>query len=165
MKLYKAKISFEAIKTIESKEFTNDTYNSVISFFEGKNPENKAYHFVLDDNPKHQQLCSIFLSYDGHHDVFISKTVLLPSIKGDAPKEYEVKDEIIWEWTNNPEEFLKMFIGRNYVESIESNRIYSNGFSARNKLIERLSVLYGYSDIGEIREMVNEDIKWSDRSE
>lgn len=165
MKLHKTKVDFETVKVIENKEFTNDSYDNVINFLNGKNSESAGYHFVLDDNPKHQQLCSIFLAYDGHHDIFISRTVLLPSIGEEAPKEYEVKDEIIWEWTNEPEEFFKMFIGKSYVESVESDRIYSNGFSAKDHLIERLSVLYGYSNMDEIRVVVNENIRWSDNNE
>lgn len=149
MKTYRMLKTYEEVKVYETKTFSKENVNELIDHLNKKTNLKKIYKIIKEDNPLHQKIINIHAQFDDeYNDIFITHSVLLPSIGENLPEEIEVADDIIWEFTNDPASYLKSLVGNEYVTNLsDTNFIYSNGFSAESVLRKRLRIAQGLDQL------------------
>ncbi|WP_461199271.1 hypothetical protein [Enterococcus sp. N249-2] len=128
MKTYRMLKTYEEVEVYETKTFSKENVNELIDHLNKKTNLKKIYKIIKEDNPLHQKIINIHNIYaqfdDEYNDIFITHSILLPSIGENLPEEIEVAHDTIWGCTNDPASYLKSLVGNEYVTNLSDIKLH-----------------------------------------
>lgn len=162
MNLYQIEYQVAPTKEIETKTFTESDSIHVLDFLYMNDVQEKNFYFLIDENPICQKVLSITMylietESGDYHDVFIGHNFIVPGTPGRKPVMYETYSDMAHSYRcKNVDSLVESLIGKEYFEDHVCEFVYSNGFSAREVLIGKLTSLHQLS-YEEIKELINLD--------
>lgn len=161
MNLYQIEYQFKPSEEIQTKTFTESDKIHVLDFLYMNNVQEKNFYFLIDENPICQKVLSITMelieSESGlYHDVFIGRNFIIPGTPGRKPVMYETYSNMAHDFRfSNIRSLVESLIGKEYFENHVCEFVYSNGFSAREFLIDKLTSLHklSYAEINKLTEL------------